>query len=151
MRKFIAFLALIMFPLMVFAQTQAEVDAGWFADVSKAISGFGGMFWMLKIGTIILLIIGSMKVSFLKPLWEKLGPNLQPWLAPTLGFVAGLLMLAVGNAPPTIASIIAYITAGSGALVMHEWLESLKALPGLGPIYVSVINIIESILGANKA
>ena len=120
------------------------------AQVLQVIKDFGGLSMMAKIASIVMIVISSMKVSFLSPYWAKLG-NLQAWLAPVLGLVAGLLMVASGSGSLTWASAMAYALSGAGAIMLHNLLDLVKAIPGLGPIYVSVIDIIESRLGGPAA
>ena len=128
-----------------FAQDVAPVD--FFTQVLTAIKTFGGLSWVLKISSIVTLLIASMKVSFLNQyLWTKLGAA-QAWVAPILGLIAGILSLMSGGQPLSIAALLAYLSAGSGAIILHELLDSLKALPGLGAIYVAAINVIENVLG----
>ncbi len=114
-------------------------------QVFAAIAGFGGMPMVLKISSIVLLVIASMKVTPINQLiWSKLG-GAQAFLAPILGLVAGLLGVA-GHVPLTWASAFAYLSAGAGAIILHELLDACKAIPGLGSLYVSAINLIESFL-----
>ncbi len=121
--------------------------ADFLAQVIDAIKKLGGMTTMLKISTIILLLIASMKVSVLNTyVWSKLG-EAQVWVAPFLGLLAGLLGLGAGGVPITTAVVFAYVTAGGGAVFLHELLDSLKAVPGLGAVYLKAIEIAERVLG----
>ncbi len=116
------------------------------AQVVAVFQQFGGMSGALKIAAVVTLVIASMKVSFLNSLiWSKLG-SAQAFLAPVLGLVVGILGLA-GHAPLSIAAVFAYLSAGAGAIILHELLDAIKGLPGLGAAYVSFINLIESFLG----
>lgn len=117
-------------------------------QVLSVIQGFGGLSFMLKASAIITLTIASMKVTALNQLiWSKLG-SFQAWLAPILGLVAGILSIG-SSGPLTLAKIFAYMSAGAGAVVLHELLDTIKAVPGLGAIYVSIINVIEgSVIGS---
>lgn len=117
-------------------------------QVLSAIQGFGGLSFMLKVSAIITLIIASMKVSALNQLlWSKLG-SFQAWLAPILGLIAGILSLG-SEGPLSLAKVFAYMAAGSGAILLHELLDTVKAIPGLGAVYVAIINLIEgSIIGS---
>lgn len=118
----------------------------FFALVLEAIKGFGGVSWVLKIASIITIIISSMKVSFLNDLiWSKLGA-FKSWVAPILGLIAGILMLSKDGGL-TLAGVFAYISAGGGAIILHELLDSIKAIPGLGPTWIWIINMIEASLG----
>lgn len=148
-------LFLVSFFIGAFALAQAAVPApvalpDFLAQVLAAIAGFGGLSWMLKVAAIITLIIASMKVSILNTwIWSKLGAA-QVWVAPVLGLIGGILSLGQGSAGITMAGVLAYVSAGAGAVVIHELLDSVKAIPGLGAVYVSVIGIIEGLLGGGS-
>lgn len=129
--------------------SQTTVQAGDFATaVLQFVTTQGGIPWGLKIATIILLVIASMKVTALDNLfWDKL-KTLQVYLAPVLGLVSGVLILAAqGNL--SLAGVMAYLGAGAGAVLLHELLDGIKGIPGLGSGYVSVITAIEQALGGN--
>lgn len=120
------------------------------AQVMTAIQGMGGVSTMVKISVIVTLVIASMKVTVLNKLvWAKLG-EAQVWVAPVLGLVAGILGLGASGAPLTLALVFAYVSAGGGAVFLHELLDSLKAVPGLGDVYVTAIGIIEKALGGSQ-
>lgn len=124
-----------------YAQAAANPDSDFFSGVLAFIRDQGGMPWMAKVGAVVLLILASMKVSFLKPLWDKLGAG-KVLGAPILGLIGGLV--SMGSAF-TWQGALAYITAGAGAVFFHEILDFVKAIPGLGSIYVAIIGIIENI------
>lgn len=127
------------------ASSAPSLDQAFFDQVLSSVKAFGGMPWMLKVATVMVLVLSSMKVSFLAPLWAKLGA-LQSWAGMLLGLVSGILMLGV-NGGFSWAGVAAYMFAGAGAVILHELLDSLKALPGLGPIWVSLIDLFEKIPG----
>lgn len=128
-------------------QAAPALDPGAFlTQVLQVVQGLGGMSWILKIAAILMLIIASMKVSILDDLiWNKLG-KLQIWLAPILGLVLGILMLASGGSI-SLPGVFAYMSAGAGAVALHEILDLIKGIPGIGPAYVAVINLVEGALG----
>lgn len=129
------------------AQT-AISPADFVTQVANFVQSMGGMTTMLKISGIILLVIASMKVTFLNTLiWAKLG-NYQIWVAPALGLAAGILSLGSGL---TLPAAFAYASAGGGAVYIHEILDLVKAIPGIGSIYVSVINFVEGMFGGPAA
>jgi hypothetical protein len=114
--------------------------------VLETIKGFGGVSWVVKVASVITLIVSSMKVSFLNELiWSKLGA-LQTWVAPLLGLVGGILALSVSG-QLSLAGILAWLSAGTGAIALHELLDSVKSIPGLGAMYVGIIDMIEKLLG----
>jgi hypothetical protein len=120
------------------------------AQVLAAVQKFGGLSVLLKVSAVILLLVASMKVSFLNQLiWSKLGA-FQSAVAPLLGIIAGLFGLFGGGAPVTLASVFAYFLSGVGAVGLHEFLDDVKAIPGIGAGYIAVINAIESILGGGE-
>lgn len=144
---FASFLLFTILTCLAFAVVALAADPSPDADfVTKLfayIQGFGGYAGLARVSGIIVLLIASMKVSFMQPLWAKLG-GLQIWLAPILGFVGGLLAsLASGSF--SWAAVSAYALAGGGAVFLHEILDLVKVIPGLGPIWVSIISMVESI------
>ena len=120
----------------------------FFTQVAAFVQSIGGLSTLLKISGVIMLIIASMKVTFLNTLiWSKLG-SLQIWVAPVLGLIAGILSLGTGL---TLPAAFAYISAGGGAVYMHEIMDLVKAIPGIGSTYVAIINFLENLLGGPAA
>lgn len=151
--KFLSTFMLGLFMLTVFTGFYAMADdsvvspVDFLDQVVQAAKVFGGLPEVLKIASIVTILIASMKVSFLNDLvWSKLGAA-KSWVAPLLGLVAGLLGLGAGGQPITLASAFAYMAAGAGAVILHELLDSIKAIPGLGPQYVAFIELVEKVLG----
>lgn len=137
----------LMVPVLAFAQVIEPMD--FFTQVLNAIKSFGGLPWMGKVSSLVLILVSSMKVSFLKPMWDKLGAA-KAWAGPVLGLIGGILSLGMdGNI--TLAGVLAYVSSGAGALILHELLDTVKAIPGLGSMYVAVIDYIKSKLGAPAA
>jgi hypothetical protein len=124
-----------------------SVSVTWtqlFTDVMAAFQGFGGLAWSMKIAVIVMIVIGLMKISSLSGLWAKLG-SAQAWLAPGLGLLLGVLTLGASGTL-SWSGIFAYMGSGAGAIALHELLDAVKAIPGLGTAYVSIINFIEGVL-----
>lgn len=125
----------------------ADSTSDFIAQVMAAIQNFGGLGTLIKVTTVIMLLIASMKVSFLKNLiWAKLG-SFQNIAAPFLGLLAGVIGLFGHGSPVTLASIFAYLAAGVGASGVHELLDAVKNIPGIGAGYIAAINVIEKLLG----
>lgn len=143
--------ATVSVPIQVLAAGAVVVSpSDFFSEVVIAIQKFGGAPTMLKIALIILLIVSSMKVTVInKWVWSKLGAA-QTWIAPLLGLVAGLLDLA-GSGQLTLASLAAYMSAGAGAIILHELLDGLKTIPGIGPVWLTLIAFLEKKLGGPAA
>jgi len=118
------------------------------AQVFEMVNSFGGMPWTLRVAAVIMLLVASMKVSFARPLWDKLG-KFKSLVAPLSGLVAGLLILG-SSGSLTLAGAIAYMFAGAGAIILHELLDSIKGLPGLGKMYIAVIEFLQGLLKKPK-
>lgn len=143
MKKFIGFFGLILFSVMAFAQEVTPQD--FLSQIVKVVQDFGGLSTWLKIAAVLTLIVSSTKVSFLNQvLWSKLGVVGQKLLAPALGLVAGFLSLGTTM---TLAGALAYISAGVGAIALHELLDGVKEVPGIGPVWLSIIDLIERFTG----
>lgn len=128
------------------AASQELPASDFLTQVLQAIKDFGGLPTVLKIAAIITLLLSSMKVTILNELvWSKLG-DFKPWAAPILGLIAGLLDLAKAGTV-TWASVFAYISAGAGAIILHDLLDSVKSIPKLGDIYIKLIELIQKALG----
>ncbi len=136
------------FTLNAFAQDVPVPIESLISQVLKLIGEWGGISWIAKVAAIVMVLISSMKVSFLKPYWDKLGAA-QAWVAPILGMIGGVLMLGADpGSSISWAGVLAYITAGAGAVFFHEILDSVKAIPGIGSVWISVIDFIAIILRA---
>ncbi len=152
MKKILSLTMMTLFMAITFVVSYAMADdsvvapADFFAQVVQFVHDFGGLTSLLKISGLVTLIIASVKVTALNELfWAKLGAA-QAWVAPVLGLFGGILGLSQSG-PITGASVFAWVSAGAGAIILHELLDSIKALPGLGAIYVTIINMIEGALG----
>lgn len=143
---------MMLFTVLVFAQDTipAPVDTveGLFSQVITLIKQFGGLPWVLKIAGIAAVLLSTLKVSAIREItWDKLG-SAKAWAAPILGLVFGILSLGTSL---TWASALAYISAGAGAIILHELLDSIKAIPGIGSVWLSIIGVIQSLLGGKKS
>lgn len=127
---------------------QAVSNADLIQAVGDTIHAWGGLVWQLKIAALVMLLIASMKVTVMdKYVWDKLGA-VQPFAAPILGLIVGFLSLAASHAL-SLVGLLAYLSAGAGAILLHELLDGVKAWPGIGPAYVAAISAIEGALGGN--
>lgn len=123
-------------------------DMSFFDKVLDYVKGFKDMPTLLKVSGGIILLISTMKVSFLKPLWDKLGEK-QEWLAPALGFIAGAFA-GFEDGKFDWAVLATYAFAGAGAPYLHDILDKVKVIPGIGQIWLTVIEIIKKVLFAPK-
>ena len=120
----------------------------FFSQAFELFNQFGGMPWSLKIAAIIMLAIASMKVSFLRPYWDRLG-KFKPIAAPLLGLIAGMIsLLAQGSF--SLPGAMVYLVSGLGAVLLHELLDGVKKIPGVGKVYVAVIEFVQGLLKKPK-
>ncbi len=133
------------------APTQLATDATSFlSEVIAYIHSFGGQTWLFKVSSLIMLVVAVVKVTPLSALWAKMEGK-QIWVAPVLGLAYGVFSLALTGSPITLAAVMAYVTAGGGAVFLHELLDLVKLIPGIGPFWVSMIGVVENALGGAKA
>ncbi len=97
----------------------------------------------------VLILISTMKVSFIKPLWDKLNDGAKGWLGPVLGLVAGLAGMLM-NGQFSWSVLLAAAAGGTLTPYLHDMLDLIKKIPGLGSLWVSIIEIIEKVLFAPK-
>ncbi len=125
----------------------ASIDLATFAgQVLEAIKALGGLPWVAKIASITMLIIGSMKVDLIRGLlWDKLPEGVKPFLAPALGMLAGILSLD----PITFKGVVAYVSAGAGAIILYELLDAIKVAAAANATVSGVIGFVQSVLKRN--
>lgn len=139
------YLLLLFIPVAAWAQGLSADD--FLSQVAAAWAAFGGLNWAGQLALALTLTIASMKVSFINQvLWSKLGA-LQAWSAPVLGAFYGIVSMVVNGTPLSLANILAYFSAGAGAIILHELLDTLKSLPWVGGIYLQIIDAIENAVG----
>lgn len=114
---------------------------GSIVDYLKNLSGLGTM-GMLS--ATITLLISLWKSSFLQPYWAAMPEWMKRWMGPVLGMVSAVLALG----PLSWATVMAGLSSGMLAAALHDLLDTLKVVPGLSPIYIAIINTIESFLGS---
>jgi hypothetical protein len=133
------------------AFTQGDGSADFFAQVLAVASTIGGLGLFAKISAVIMLLVASLKVGvFRQAVWSKLGWA-QVLVAPALGLLAGILGLGAGGAAITPALVFAYVVAGGGAVFLHELLDAIKSVPGIGPVYLAAIDTISRALEGSTA
>lgn len=130
--------------------SEGAIDPETFlGQVIEVVQNFGGLSTMTQVAAVIMLLISSMKVSALREiLWDKLG-WLKAWVPPLLGLVAGFLGF-LGDDEFSLATTVAYLGSGAGAIILHELLNTIKGLPGVGPLYDKIIEAIQEVLGGGK-
>lgn len=116
------------------------------ALVFETVKGAGGLSTLPLLSAIITILVSSLKVApITRLLWSKLGWA-QVLVAPLLGLAAGILGLGAAGAPITLPLVFAYVTAGAGAVFLHELLDGLKGAPALGPVYRALVAWVEALL-----
>lgn len=141
------FLLLILKGISISYAGDGDVPIDQFLNlVLEAVKNFGGIPWTLKIASILTLVLSTMKVSFMRPLWDKLGWG-KMLAAPILALAVGLLSLQQFS----FAGLVAYLFAGVGAIVLHQMLDGVKGIPGVGGVFLSIIEFVQKMLKAPRA
>lgn len=145
------FLLLGLLSTSAFAQVAdgaAQLPAADFAaQVLQAIKSMGGVSTLVKVSVVLTLIVSSMKVSFLNQLiWSKLG-SVKVFVAPALAIVVGVIEMMSGGSKLSLPMLMAYLAAGGGAVALHEILDALKSIPGIGSVWIALIDLVSSALG----
>src|SRR4051812_33026890 len=109
---------------------------GLFDQVLSLIYAWGGIPFTLKVSGIILVVVSMLKVTAFRPMWDFLGPC-KAFLCAFLALLGGIFSLGQNM---TAAGILAYLFSGAGAVVLHEMLDQVKLIPGIGPQYIMIIN-----------
>lgn len=150
MKTFMFLICLILAPFAYAQSVLDPSDSAFIDQVANALKSFGGAPTMVKITIILMLVVGSMKSTILRKLvWDRLG-KAKVWVAPILGILAGILEPLLTGQKITLQNVSLFMTSGLGAVLLFNLLESLKGIPKLGPLYVSLINFIESLLGGKS-
>jgi uncharacterized membrane protein HdeD (DUF308 family) len=96
-----------------------------------------------KIAGCLVILIGLVKSSLLKPLWDKCGPW-KALVAPAIGLIVSILSIS----PMSWAGVLQGLAGGVLAVGISQLMDAVKLMPGVGPTWVSIINVIEKLLGA---
>jgi hypothetical protein len=147
MRKFLALmivgLSFLFISMVAFAQQVELPVQDFFAQVLEAVKGFGGLSWGMKVGVVITILISSMKVSLIRQwTWDKVPASMKVLVAPGLALIAGIVSVGKWDAP----SLMAWVLAGGGAILIDNLLAGVKEIPNVGPKYLRLINFISGIL-----
>lgn len=146
-REHFIFLALITVAALSFvvakAQSLPEVSLPELLDqLLKAIALFKMSGIYVGISAVVMLLVASMKNSILRTyVWDKLG-GAKVLVAPALSLIA----IALETGSLGLKEMLAAIMTGAGAVALHEFLDALKSMPGIGPMYVKVIDVIGLLL-----
>jgi len=114
----------------------ALFSQGW-----ALVAGFNQLDTAGKIGGCVLLVIALVKNSALLPLWNKVGAW-KVLVAPALAVAYAVVMVQ----PLTLQAVMASLVGGALAVATHELLDAVKSLPGIGPLFVKVINFVGGFL-----
>lgn len=126
------------------------------ADVVMAVQQMGGLQGWLKIMCGILIFVAICKVSadgkvpLLSSIWPAFG-KFGAILPLILSLIVGLVSLGSGGSI-SFAGVMTFLAAGGGgSIALHQLLDMIKEIPGLGSVYVSAINILEGALGGGDS
>lgn len=143
------FMAAITFLFIPLAFATDIEPTMFLAQVVELVNSWGGLPWYLRVSGVITILLSSIKVSIIRTwTWDKLGKDAKFWAPMVLALIGGLF--AHGQGVFKFDVIFAYLTAGAGAIVLHQILDAVKLIPGIGSVWVGIIEILKLILKAPK-
>lgn len=110
-------------------------------NYAKGLSGLGTMG---IISATVMLLVSLWKSSALQPYWAQLPAWAQRWLGPVLGVLLALASLQ----NLSWNTILLGLQGGALAAAVNALLDTLKLIPGLNSVWVTIINFIEGVLQA---
>lgn len=136
------------------AAAEEESDVSLIAKISAYIARFAAADSLTKVLLGILCILALVKTSFLRSVvgWDKMSQNAKVFVPLGMALVAGIIDLKVSTGHLVLRDVLAYVTgAGGGAILVHQLLDGVKALPGIGSVWVVLIEILGKALGQPAA
>jgi hypothetical protein len=136
--------ALFLLSSAAIAQEAPSLDLSWLSAVNDLIRLFSN--WQTigaqaGFAALLTILISTIKISALRPLWDKLGP--AKIIAPSLlSLIAYLLTLQSFSFPV----ILAAITTGVGAVYLHELLNAIRMLPAVNKYVLMVVDVLQILL-----
>lgn len=111
----------------------AGLNAGGFGAIGLSI-------------VLITLVISIVKLSFFRPLWDRLGDN-KVLVAPVLSLIPifhSAFKVADGF---SVSGLLLSFTVGPGSIALSKILKALRKKKGVGPVMLGMIKVCELILG----
>lgn len=112
--------------------------------IGKAMQDWHMSGWQTGLMAILMIVLGLMKNSALRPLWDKWNWYPKAFIAPGLALVVAMLAsLKMGF---SWNGVIVAVTTGVGAIAMHELMDGLKQVPVVGAKYGTLIDWLGKLL-----
>ena len=149
-----AVLGLMLLPFVALADEVPAADMSLGELIAQAVadwgsvSGLGGTALFTGIVALVLrVLLSTMKVSILRQwLWDKL-PDWSKWLVAP---VVGVVLFALTVHPFSLKLLWVGLASGAGAVVLHELLSKIEALPGINATVKWVVALASKLLGGAK-
>jgi uncharacterized membrane protein HdeD (DUF308 family) len=109
----------------------------WHSFPSLSVAG--------KIAGCLVILIGLVKSSLFKPLWDKAGPW-KALVAPLLGLIVAVLSIS----PFNWAGVLQGLAGGVLAVGISQVFDAVKLMPGVGQVWITIIDVVQKLLGAPK-
>lgn len=152
MKVYLGIIALFCFMSAAMAQAvpmplpdNASIEQLFSAAISL-FSDFKLLSSQMKVAGVLFLLIAVVKNSMFQPLWAKLG-DAKKIAAPVLSLAAFFVM----QPKLDLSVVIAAITTGAAASYLADILDLLKKIPGIGSVYVKIIDVIGMLLKKPQA
>lgn len=116
-----------------------------------AAGAFKSAGWQVGMCAVITLIIASMKNTVAATyFWDKLKWG-KAFIAPLLALIMVEIMAIPAGQVFSLKSLMVAAVTGAGAIALHELMDGIKEIPGIGPLWISAIDFIGKFLGSPKA
>lgn len=114
------------------------------SQLMKVATDWKAFGWQAGLIALITLLLSTLKNSFLRTyLWDKLGPC-KVFAAPILSMLA----IFIGMGEFSWAGALVGITTGGGAIALHQMLDGVKKMPGVGSVALSMADLLGKLLKA---
>lgn len=118
------------------------------AQAMDALKDFDLLAAHMKVAVVLTILISAVKLSMLRPLWDKLG-GFKVLVAPALSLALALVQ-ALGGQPLTKVAVLNALVIGAGAVALHEFLDALKGVPVVQDKFGPVIDLVKKLLSGVK-
>ena len=144
--KFLVLFSMLIYSVSLFAQVvpteELPVDK-LFEMLLGLVTSWKTMGTPVKITAIIFLLIATMKNSFArKYVWDKLG-----WAKILVAPVLSMIAFAVTISPFNLKTVVLALVFGAGASYLANVVKAIREIPGLGTVWVQVMDWIGNLLG----
>ena len=142
MRNVMIIMAAAIVPVLAFAQE--EVSIVELINTVVALAGDAKNLGVLgAVAAGLTLLISTMKNSLISQYtWDKLPAWSKVFVAPVLSLIAAAIVVT----PFSLKTVGVSLLMGSASIALHDVLDSVKKMPGIGKTWLKVIDVLGKVL-----